>query len=227
MSAEASRVSMEGLSIVLPVGPGDRAWPPLHRTLRERVPDAELLPVFAVGDPQAAPANALRSAAGRARQQNAGAEAATRDWLWFLHADTRLTPEALPALAAFLARDEPALGWFRLQFAEEGARALRLRMRWNAAGANWRSRAFGLPFGDQGLVLRRSDFARLGGFDTALAYGEDHALVWAARRAGLPLRAIDAALVTSPRKYAERGWAATTLRHLRLTAVQAWREARR
>jgi GT2 family glycosyltransferase len=144
-----------------------------------------------------------------------------------VHADTRLTPEALPALGTFLARDEPALGWFRLRFAEEGPRGLRLRMRCNAVGANWRSRALGLPFGDQGLLLPRAAFARLGGFDTTLAYGEDHALVWAARRAGLPLRAIDAALITSPRKYAERGWATTTLRHLRLTAAQAWREARR
>jgi len=51
--------------------------------------------------------------------------------------------------------------------------------------------------------------------------------VWRARRAGLPLRAIDAALVTSARKYAERGWLRTTLRHWRLTADQAWREMRR
>jgi GT2 family glycosyltransferase len=227
MSETLSPVSMERVSIVLPVGPGDRSWPPLHAALCSHAPQAELLPVFATGDPQTAPAGALRCAPGRARQQNAGAEAATRDWLWFVHADTRLTPEALPALGTFLARDEPALGWFRLRFAEEGPRALRLRMRCNAVGANWRSRALGLPFGDQGLVLPRAAFARLGGFDTTLACGEDHALVWAARRAGLPLRAIDAALITSARKYAERGWAATTLRHLRLTAVQAWREARR
>lgn len=227
MSDGSASPSLARLSIVLPIGPGDRAWPPLHATLRERAPEAELLPVFATGDPQTAPAGALRCAPGRARQQNAGAEAATRDWLWFVHADTGLTPEALPALAAFLAREEPALGWFRLRFSEEGPRTLRLRMRCNALGANWRSRALGLPFGDQGLVLPRAAFARLGGFDTALAYGEDHALVWAARRAGLPLRAIDAALITSPRKYAERGWATTTLRHLRLTAAQAWREARR
>jgi GT2 family glycosyltransferase len=222
-----SAAPLARVSIVLPVGPGDRAWPPLHAVLREQAAEAELLPVFAADDPQTAPPNSLRSAPGRARQQNAGAEAASRDWLWFVHADTRLTPEALPALAAFLARDTPALGWFRLRFAEEGPHALRLRMRWNAIGANWRSHALGLPFGDQGLVLPRAAFSRLGGFDTALAYGEDHALVWAARRAGLPLRAIDAALVTSPRKYAERGWAATTLRHLGLTAAQVWREARR
>lgn len=215
------------VSIVLPVGPGDRAWPPLYAALREHAAAAELLPVFADGDTQPTPGGALHASKGRAHQQNAGARAAQRPWLWFLHADTRLTPETLPALRVFLERGEPALGWFRLRFDTEGPGTLRWAMRANAMGANWRSRRLGLPFGDQGLLLPRPEFERLDGFDPQLAYGEDHALVWRARRAGLPLRAIDAALVTSARKYAERGWLRTTLHHLRLTGDQAWREMRR
>ncbi len=215
------------LSIVLPVGPGDDAWPPLYAALREDGAAAELLPVFARDDPQPTPAHALRAPQGRAHQQNAGAHAARREWLWFVHADTRLTPETLPALRAFLGRGEPALGWFRLRFDAQGPKTLPWAMRVNAMGANWRSRRLGLPFGDQGLVIPRVEFDRLGGFDPHLAYGEDHALVWRARRAGLPLRGIDAALATSARKYAERGWLRTTLRHLRLTFDQAWRETRR
>jgi Glycosyltransferase like family 2 len=215
------------LSIVLPVGPGDDAWPPLYAALSERAAAAELLPVFAEGDPRTVPACALRSPRGRAQQQNAGARAARREWLWFVHADTRLTPETLPALREFLQRGEPALGWFRLRFDAGDAGALRWKMRANAAGANWRARRLGLPFGDQGLLIPRLEFDRLEGFDTGLAYGEDHALVWRARRAGLPLREIDAALVTSARKYIAHGWLRTTLHHLRLTADQAWREARR
>lgn len=215
------------VSIVLPVGPGDRAWPPLYAALHEHAAAAELLPVFADDDPQPAPTDALRASKGRAHQQNAGARAARRPWLWFVHADTRFTPETLPALRAFLERNEPALGWFRLCFDAEGPKPLQWAMRANAAGANWRSRRFGLPFGDQGLLIPRSEFDRLDGFDPALAIGEDHALVWRARRAGLPLREIDAALVTSARRYAERGWLRTTLRHWRLTVDQVWREARR
>lgn len=218
--------TLSQVSIVLPVGPGDRAWPPLHALLREQAAAAELLPVFAEGDPQPVPADALRAATGRACQQNAGARAARRKWLWFVHADTRFTPDTLPALRAFLQRDESALGWFRLRFDDDGPRPLRWTMRANATGANWRSRRLGLPFGDQALVLPRLEFDRLDGFDPHLAHGEDHALVWRARRAGLPLREIDAAVITSARKYAERGWLRTTLRHLRLTADQAWREAR-
>jgi GT2 family glycosyltransferase len=221
------RDPLSQLSIVLPVGPGDDAWPPLYAALSEYADTAELLPVFAEDDPQPAPADVLRAPKGRAYQQNAGARAARRPWLWFVHADTRLTPEALPALRTFLQRNEPALGWFRLRFDAEGPKPLQWAMRANAMGANWRSRRLGLPFGDQGLLIPRLEFDRLEGFDPGLSYGEDHALVWRAHRAGLPLYGIDADLVTSARKYAERGWLRTTLRHLRLTADQAWREARR
>lgn len=216
------------VSIVIPVGPGDTTWAPLLAALRKNAAEAELLPVFAEGDFQHTPPGAIFAPAGRATQQNAGADAAQREWLWLVHADTRLTAEALPALRSWLAREERALGWFRLRFADDGPQPLGLRLvRSNARGANWRARVLGLPFGDQGLILPRADFDRLGGFDETLTCGEDHALVWRARRAGLPLAAIDAELITSARKYADSGWLRTSVRHLGLTAVQAWRESRR
>ena len=124
----------------------------------------------------------------------------------------------------FADRRAPAgLGYFDLRFAADGPVAVHL----NALGVRLRSRVLGLPFGDQGFFLPAATFARLGGFDPSLPHGEDHALVWAARRAGVPLVAAGAPLYTSARKYAEHGWLRTTVRHVRLTAVQAWHEARR
>jgi GT2 family glycosyltransferase len=219
------------LSIVLPIGPGDRAWPPLYAALREHANAAEVRLVFADGDTQAV-ANDMQddvriAPAGRAAQQNVGAVASTRPWLWFLHADSRPDAAAFAALRAFIARDEHALGWFRLRFDSDETPALRWHMRVNAAGANWRSRRFKLPFGDQGLLMPKAIFDELGGFDPTLSCGEDLALVWRAQRADIPLRELPAALTTSARKYAERGWLRTTLRHLRLTAAMVWREMRR
>ncbi len=219
------------VSIVIPVGLGDRAWPPLYAALREHASAADIRMVFAEGDAQTAPNDAactvLYTPPGRARQQNAGAAGSSRQWLWFLHADSRPDAEVFAALRGFLVRDEAALGWFRLRFDAHGSAALHRRMRINAAGANWRSRRLGLPFGDQGLVLPTAIFERLDGFDTTLPYGEDFALVWRARRSGLTLRELSATLCTSARKYADRGWLRTTARHLRLTVALAWREARR
>lgn len=218
---------LRALSIVLPVGPNDRAWPPLDTILRTHAGVAQSRWVFAEGDPQATPADALHVPPGRAAQQNAGAAATQRPWLWFLHADSRPDEATFAALRAFIARDEAALGWFRLRFDDAPTPALRRRMRLNAAGANWRSRRLGLPFGDQGLVLPRAAFERLGGFDPRRPYGEDLALVRQARRIGLPLRELPATLGTSARKYAERGWWRTTARHLWLTAVLTHRDALR
>lgn len=84
-----------------------------------------------------------------------------------------------------------------------------------------------MPFGDQGLVVPARCFAALGGFDETARYGEDHLLVWTARRHKLPLRRIGATLLTSARKYQRGGWAAVTARHLWLAAIQAWPEWRR
>lgn len=222
---------LDDLAVIVPIGPGDRAW-------RGLLPDLAALPggarivlvatcpadLPAPGEPTFGPAELVGTTAerGRARQQNAGAAAAARPWLWFLHADSRLAPTTLPALAATLTRAPDGLGYFDLRFRDDGPWAVRL----NALGVWIRSRWLGLPFGDQGFFLARDVFARLGGFDASLPFGEDHALVWTARRVGVPLVAARAPLYTSARKYAEGGWLATTARHVWWTAVQAFRAGR-
>jgi len=218
---------IDHLSIVIPIGPGDTAWRGLVEQLSQLASRPQLLLIFADGDPQSADVPdycaALPAPAGRAHQLNAGIAAADGQWLWLLHADSRLQPDTWPALRDYLSTTPRALGWFRLAFAADGPWLMAL----NALGANLRARWLGLPFGDQGFVLHRDDAARLGPFDPALAYGEDHAMVWRARHIGLPLRCVGGTLLTSARKYAEQGWLRTTARHLRLTAIQAKQESRR
>jgi hypothetical protein len=206
-------------SVVIPVGPRDEAWQALLPELA-RLPDgSEIVLVFAdalLDEPlprSDVPLRALAAPRGRARQLNAGAAAARNDALWFLHADSRLHAATLPALDATHARHADALGFFDLRFLPDGPALTAL----NAVGALLRSRLFGLPFGDQGFFLSRATFRALGGFDERVPYAEDHAFVWAAHRAGVPLVAARAPLYTSARRYAEHGWLATTGRHVRAT----------
>lgn len=214
------------VAAVIPIGPGDRNWRGLIGLLDGLAPALPRRLVFARGDQQARPRPAserwTESSRGRARQQNAGAAGLDHDWLWFLHADSRPTAATLAALQAFIAADDDAVGYFDLRFLDDGPALMRL----TELGASWRSRSLALPFGDQGLLLRRERFYELGCFDESRAYGEDHALVWAARRQGIPIRRIAAPLYTSARKYREHGWLTTTWRHQRLTWLQAWAEAR-
>lgn len=213
------------LSVIIPVGPGEAAWRELLGDLGALGDGAEILLVAAPGEAPAefapaafklaAPCHWLEAPAGRASQQNAGAAAAAGATLWFLHADSRLPAAAIAAARRHVGRE--ALGYFDLRFRDDGPWLVRL----NALGAGIRSRWCGLPFGDQGLIMPRSVFERLGGFDERLAAGEDHAFVRATRRAGIPLAPVGAVLETSARRYALHGWLRTTLRHAWLTIAQA------
>lgn len=219
-------MSRADVSVIVPVAPGDVAWTSLVPLLRA-AGFRECLLVFAGDAPDLRAAPGLRvihAPRGRARQLNAGALASSAPVLWFLHADSLLGDAAFAALDRHLGEGARGLGYFDLAFAADGPRATRL----NALGATVRSRVFGLPFGDQGFVIRRSEFDRLGGFPDV--DGEDHAFVWRARRAGLTLRALGAPITTSARKYADRGWWRTTRQHGLATLRQALafsRDARR
>lgn len=207
------------LAIVVPVGPKDQAADLLQQ-LGRWLPNAEVIgsATRLATDVEIEAARALRlrwivGPAGRAAQQNRGAAAAGGHWLWFLHTDTRLSEESTAALRIFTTGSTPSIGYFRLSFAADGPKAVRL----NAIGANLRSRWLGLPFGDQGFVMPRSTWDRLGGFNDQLEIGEDLDLVVRARAAGIPVVELAAVLTTSSRRYEAAGWLQTTARHAHLT----------
>ncbi len=217
---------MSTVSLVVPVGPDDDiVYSGLLADLAEMHSLKELLLVGCQphGQTVALPAKArwLITERGRARQLNHGALAATGEWLWFVHADSRLNTKASQALSAFIQGSAQRLGYFRLRFANDGPIAMPI----NAWAANWRSRLFQLPFGDQGLIIHRDDFQRLSGFDADWPRGEDLDFVIRARAAGIKLTEIPAFISTSARRYREYGWLKTTFTHLCLTYRQR-RQAR-
>ncbi|HSM22002.1 MAG TPA: TIGR04283 family arsenosugar biosynthesis glycosyltransferase [Rubrivivax sp.] len=100
----------------------------------------------------------IDSPRGRARQMNAGAAVAQGGLLLFLHADTRLPPQADPLMQQALER---GADWGRFDVRIDGRpRMLRIV----AAMMNLRSRLTGIATGDQAVFMRRELFARVGGF---------------------------------------------------------------
>ena len=146
----------------------------------------------------------------RAESLNAGAAKSAREFLWFLHADSRVTAHNLKALERTLCEKPGRLHYFDLAFDKAGLPVL------NAWGANMRSRLFGTPFGDQGFCISKALFGKVGGFPEDTPYGEDLMFVWRARQAGIGLNRIPSKLVTSARKYSVHGW-------LKLTLLYQWR----
>lgn len=157
--------------------------------------------------------NVVSSNVGRAQALNAGAQAATGNWLWFLHADSQLSPDVIPTLIrAMTHNDKDQLLYFGLRFYSDNS-VLQRNMQFNSLGVRLRSQLLLSPFGDQAFCINRHAFNRSGGYDESLRYGEDHCLVWACRMADIAVIALPAAIITSARKYQQHGWIRTTLRH--------------
>ena len=153
------------------------------------------------------------AARGRGTQLVAGANASGGDWLLFLHADTVLGAGWRAEAAAFMAAPENArrAGAFRFAL-DDGARAAR-RLEIMAA---WRARIFGLPYGDQGLLIGRGFYDALGGY-RALPLMED---VDIARRIGRRRFVhFKAPALTSARRYRRSGYIRRPARNLACLAL--------
>jgi rSAM/selenodomain-associated transferase 2 len=137
-------------------------------------------------------AEVVTGPASRGGQLRRGCAAARADNLLILHADTQLFPGWVGPVALHLQSGKA--GFFDLRFDRGGAVV--------AAWANLRSRAFGLPFGDQGLLLPRELYEKSGGYPE-FPLMEDVALARALRDQLAP---IGHSAVTSAEKYRRQGW---------------------
>jgi rSAM/selenodomain-associated transferase 2 len=117
----------------------------------------------------------LKSDKGRALQMNAGARAARGHALIFLHADTRLPPQADERVLAALAGAQ----WGRFDVRIDGRHPLLPVV---ACAMNVRSRLTGIATGDQAIFVRRDAFE---GFPE-LPLMEDVAFSRSMKRRGRP-----------------------------------------
>lgn len=153
-------------------------------------------------------ARIVETARGRGRQMHAGVEAATQDWLLFLHGDTTLAADWRTHVDAHgrepNAIEHAATFRFKLDDASWQARALE-------ALVALRVFLFALPYGDQGLLIHRDLYAALGGF-RPLPLMEDVDFI---RRVGRRrLRTLPCAATTSSRRWREDGWVTRSARNL-------------
>jgi len=136
---------------------------------------------------------------GRGAQMNAGAAAAGGDALLFLHADTRLPPEADRLLLDGL--QDGAFQWGRFDVRIEGRSPLLPVVT-------------GIATGDQAMFMTRKAFDAAGGFPD-IALMEDVAMSKRLKRISRPL-GLAARVTTSGRRWDERGALRTVLLMWRL-----------
>tara|TARA_B100000749_G_scaffold280875_1_gene279570 strand:- start:20413 stop:21495 length:1083 start_codon:yes stop_codon:yes gene_type:complete len=117
------------------------------------------------------------SPSGRAIQMNTAAKTVKTEFILFLHADTRVKdPLSLKrALQLFCAErdryDKPLAGHFPLRFL--GKNKNQHSLFWRYAEEKTDSNRPDSINGDQGLLIERDDFFRLGQFDESLHFLED------------------------------------------------------
>ena len=152
---------------------------------------------------QAWGAEVVEGLASRGGQLRRCCVTAQGEWLLILHADTALEPGWGAFVQPHLASSQAA--WFQLKFDGDG-----LPAKWVAGWANLRSRVFGLPYGDQGLLVPRALYAAVGGYpDQPLMEAVVLARALRGQLVGLGVTA-----VTSSEKYRTQGWLKRGVRNL-------------
>ncbi len=96
---------------------------------------------------------------GRGRQLRKGAELATGGILFFLHADCLPPENAFSIIREVILDSKIAAGTFDI-----GIHFDRLASRIIEFGANLRSHITKLPYGDQGLFMKKETYEKIGGF---------------------------------------------------------------
>ena len=155
----------------------------------------------------------IKSARGRAVQQNFGAAITTSEVLLFLHADCHLEGGGLLYLRQFMI-DHPDVsgGCFRMRVESPG-----LAYRAIDQAADVRAGVMGIPYGDQGIFARRSVFNELGGFP-AVPLMEDVFFSVRLRGRGR-VAVIPKRIFVSPRRWRSRGLMSQTLLNWSLTVA--------
>ncbi len=150
----------------------------------------------------------VEEARGRGQQLAAGAVRAAGDWLLFLHADTVVDTgwhDAVAGFAAVPANRERA-GYFRFTLDADSAPAHCLERL-----VGLRCAVLGLPYGDQGFLVCRALYERIGGY-RPYPLMEDVDIV---RRVGRRnMRVLDIRAVTSAVRFTNAGYLRRSLRNL-------------
>ena len=141
-------------------------------------------------------ATVIKSDPGRAVQMNKGAEKATSNIYYFLHADT-MPPHNFDVIIEKSIHSGTDAGCFRLQFDNN-----HLLLRFYAWCTRFSFDAF--RFGDQSLYVTGELFDKLGGFDESLTIMEDFNMIKRIKR-NHTFKLESDSVITSARRYEKHG----------------------
>jgi len=140
----------------------------------------------------------------RSYQMNLGAKLATKNTLLFLHGDSLLPSNYLEAIEDILSQNKVVAGAFNLKIDQDS-----LPLYFISFMVKVRSHLFSLPYGDQGIFLKKETFETVGGFPD-IPIMEDFALIKKLQKIG-KIKIANSAVTTSSRRWKKLGVWKTTM----------------
>jgi len=140
------------------------------------------------------------SKTNRGMQLKLGGEKAGTNWIFFLHADSILQNSAIDKIAEFISIDKNnyKAAAFKLKFNQKNIYASCL-----SKIVFFRSKYFKLPYGDQGLIISKTFYNKIGGFKP-LPIMEDVEIV---KNIGFKnIQILDSYIITDSIRYKNQGW---------------------
>jgi len=150
----------------------------------------------------------VRSQRGRGFQLAAGAAHAVGSWVLFLHADTRPGPGWATVARRFMENPENRFRAAYFTFALDDPSPAARRLEKIVA---WRCKTFGLPYGDQGFLISRDFYDKLGGYRN-IPLMEDVELV--SRIKNHRLEQLPVLAVTSAERFQRDGYFLRSMKNL-------------
>lgn len=208
------------ISVVIPVISEALMINRLIHHLRGLELSSELEVVVVDGDPGGSTLREIRDPhvvrligkRGRGSQMNRGALAASGDTLLFLHADTRLPPDAGERIENCLASGAHA-GAFRLGIDSE-EKIFRIIEK----GAWFRTFLTGIPYGDQAIFIKRDLFLKMGGYRN-IPIMEDVEFMGRIKKNGKKVVVLPRKAMTSSRRWDREGVLYCTCRNWMLSLL--------
>ena len=136
----------------------------------------------------------------RGIQLNLGSEKVFTNWILFLHADSILENTAIEEIEKFISSDENKYkaATFKLKFDQVNIYAFLL-----SKVVTFRSKYFKLPYGDQGLLISKAFYNKIGGYKN-LPIMEDVEII---RNVGFRnIKILNSYIITDSIRYKSAGW---------------------
>ena len=136
----------------------------------------------------------------RGIQLNLGSENVFTNWILFLHADSIIKNTATEEIEKFISTDENKYkaATFKLKFDQVNIYAFLL-----SKVVTFRSKYFKLPYGDQGLLISKAFYNKIGGYKN-LPIMEDVEII---RNVGFRnIKILNSYIITDSIRYKSAGW---------------------